>query len=176
LDDQEISTLQNPCTQECHGKLKGISKFPEYSVWRHMISRCYNPKDISYKYYGGRGIQVCGRWKHCFQNFIEDMGRRPVDHLSKFTLERINNDGNYEPENCKWLLQEEQWLNRRKADSYKSTIQYDQITCQGIGCTNKIIPTRKNQLFHSDVCRKRFWKIARAIGAKVLTSLKNEIS
>jgi hypothetical protein len=76
-----------------------------------MIKRCTKPRTAGFKYYGGRGIRVCERWKS-FENFLADMGRRPAPNLS---LDRINNDGNYEPSNCRWATALEQVHNRRPA-------------------------------------------------------------
>lgn len=83
---------------------------PEYSVWAGMIGRCCNPFNTNYSNYGGRGIKVCERWRHSFQNFLDDIGKRPSP---LYSLERINNDGNYTLSNCKWATRQEQNINRR---------------------------------------------------------------
>lgn len=85
------------------------SSTPEYRAWAGMLKRCKNPKDIGYKNYGGRGITVCVRWES-FDNFLNDMGRKPV---ASYSLDRKNNDGNYEPSNCRWASRHEQAGNRR---------------------------------------------------------------
>lgn len=79
-----------------------------YRSWRGMKERCLNPNNSHYKNYGGRGIKVCERWME-FLSFLEDMGERP----SHKTLDRINNDGNYEPANCRWATDREQRANKR---------------------------------------------------------------
>ena len=83
----------------------------EYSSWAQMKNRCNNPKDPNYKRYGGRGISICSEWNslHGFKQFYIDMGPRPQGK----TLDRINNDGNYEPSNCKWSTRLEQANNTR---------------------------------------------------------------
>lgn len=91
-----------------HGAyMNGVEK-PEHYVWRSMMSRCYNPNTENYKYYGARGIKVCKRW-HDYRNFISDMGERPSKEHS---LDRINNNSDYKPSNCKWSTRSEQQKNK----------------------------------------------------------------
>lgn len=82
----------------------------EYNSWTMMKQRCYNPNRPDYKNYGGRGIKVCQRWLESFNNFYQDMGIRPPNH----TLDRVNNDRDYCPENCKWSNRSEQNSNQRR--------------------------------------------------------------
>jgi hypothetical protein len=81
----------------------------EYRAWMAMKTRCLNRNTKAFKDYGGRGITICPRWLDSFENFLADMGKRP-DGLS---LDRMNNDGNYEPGNCRWATRREQRLNCR---------------------------------------------------------------
>jgi hypothetical protein len=88
----------------------GLSKSPEYQVWRAMRSRCLSDNDPRYHDYGGRGITVCDRWNNSFEAFIEDMGMRPSNDL---TLERIDNEKGYFPANCRWATWSDQIRNQR---------------------------------------------------------------
>ena len=86
----------------------GMCGTPEYRAWGGMIQRCTNPKDRTFKNYGGRDIQVCDRWRK-FTNFFSDMGLRPEG----LSIDRINNNGNYEKSNCRWATWIEQNNNKR---------------------------------------------------------------
>jgi DNA-binding NtrC family response regulator len=80
-----------------------------YGVWTSMKNRCRNPKVTAYKYYGGRGIKVCERWLS-FENFFSDMGPAPS---KKHNIDRIDNDGDYKPANCRWATAKQQRENQR---------------------------------------------------------------
>jgi hypothetical protein len=108
-----------------HGHARGHAMSVEYHTWHGMKSRCQNPNGSGYVRYGGRGIAVCERWcgEHGFENFLADMGPRPSPRHS---LDRINNNGPYSPENCRWATQREQV---RNTSANRILTAFDQSKC-----------------------------------------------
>jgi len=97
------------CLQKESTTRHGYSRSPEHRCWKSMLQRCYDNSCRAYPWYGGRGIQVCDRWRESFDNFLMDMGTRPDGH----SIERIDYNGDYCPSNCKWITIAEQSRNRR---------------------------------------------------------------
>jgi len=101
--------IRNP--QHPSRYIHGETNTKEYHCWNGMMQRCYREDHISYKYYGGRGITVFKRW-HKYRNFLADMGRKPSDNYS---IDRIDVNGNYTPNNCRWVTLDVQARNKRRS-------------------------------------------------------------
>ena len=107
----------------------GMSKTKFYLCWKNMILRCTNKKATGYKNYGGRGIKVCKRWRK-FENFRDDMLSKYLKHAEEWsahqtTLDRIDNEGNYCPKNCRWATWKDQILNKRKPAKINRKSKYE---------------------------------------------------
>lgn len=101
---------QLAATQQAGRGTHHMSGTKEFRTWCAIRTRCNNPANKTYVHYGGRGIKVCDRWLESFENFFEDMGYAPS---SQYTIERVDNDGNYAPDNCVWATNKEQSRNKR---------------------------------------------------------------
>ncbi len=139
------------CKIELHG-MYGIS---EYITWQQFKGRCYNKKHKQYFRYGGRGIAVCNRWKNSFFAFYADMGLRP---FPKAQIDRIDNDGNYEPGNCRWTTSAQNCRNRSnnkltlsKVKKIRELYDGNRITQKQLGNTFKINPSLISRIVNNKI-------------------------
>ena len=119
-------------------KTHGDSRYKLYSIWCGMLQRCLNPKRDNYIYYGGRGITVCDRWRK-YENFKDDMGQSYFEGAS---IDRIDVNGNYCPENCRWVKMRDQFSNRR--NKIRVIMQGKEIT---VDEASKILGISKRTLY-----------------------------
>lgn len=135
-----------------HGEARRGANSVEFEAWSGMRKRCANPNKHDWERYGGRGITVCDRWLNSFQNFLDDMGRRPSKNHS---IDRIDNSKGYSPENCRWATRIDQQRNRR---SNRMLTHKGQTLCvvawsEIVGNSSKTILNRLN----------RGWTVAMAL-------------
>lgn len=117
------STGCRSCGNTKHGNDRPGKQSPEYSAWAQAKNRCRSTSDPQWKNYGGRGIEMCDRWADSFELFLLDMGKRPNGVMPSgraiYSIDRYpNNDGNYEPGNCRWATAKMQSANKRHANQY----------------------------------------------------------
>lgn len=110
-------TVSCGCLRKEKARVHGMAKTSEYSAWSEAKARCYNPKNKCFQHYGERGIRVCSEWLHSFETFLKDMGPRPSRTHS---LDRIDVNGNYCKENCRWADPETQQRNKRTSKNNTS--------------------------------------------------------
>lgn len=141
-----------------HGHCRNEKSTTTYRIWSGMIARCTNKKCLNWESYGGKGVKVCDRWR-IFDNFLADMGERPP----KMSIDRINNDGDYEPSNCKWATDIEQHRNR--SDNVFWTYNGETLTISGWAEKLGI-----NRHTLADRVRKSKWSIEKALTTPIMES------
>lgn len=138
-------------------KKHDMTKTTEYTAWINMKYRCYNKKSLNYDNYGGRGIIVSGEWKDDFIQFYKDIGERPS---KKHSIDRLDNDGDYTKDNCKWATQKEQCRNKRNNLTYKGECAID--ASERLGGGKDLVTARIN---------KHNWDIHEAFTAPIFRRL-----
>ena len=118
--EQQLAQWEQKQKQRLSNKKESVKKHPLYFTWQGIRKRCYSPTYAKYKNYGGRGIKMCDAWYNSFEQFCKDMGDKPD---KDYSIDRINNDGDYEPSICRWATRLEQQNNKRntKKDNYFNT-------------------------------------------------------
>jgi hypothetical protein len=137
-----------------HGHSAGGKVSLTYTSWGHLVSRCTNKNNAEYGNYGGRGIKVCDRWR-VFENFLEDMGERPT---SSYTIDRIDNNKGYGPENCRWANKKQQTRNRNNTLSVETVRTIKRLFSGGL--TKKDIALEVGVPYNRvvDITLGRSWK------------------
>lgn len=140
-----------------HCKMLSAKFRKEYLTWQNIKARCKQKKLRCYPSYGGRGIKVCSTWINDFEKFLKDMGRAPTP---KHTIDRINNDGNYEPSNCRWATRDEQAFNTSKNVFFEHNGKRMSITQWSVylGGAPQLVRTRLT----------KGWDLERALSTPVL--------
>lgn len=137
------------------GKRHGLSHLPEHRVWYGIIERCERKEVPCYKNYGGRGISVCERWRTSFLNFYEDMGARPSP---LHQIDRIDNDGNYEPSNCRWVTRRENNRNKRGLKMTKESVkEFRDLLSKGVSVYKLSQIYGMSYTNAKDIAKRRIW-------------------
>ena len=158
----EIGNIKSGNTRSCGCKRKNVTSkrsithnmvtSSEYSTWCGIKRRCLDKNNPAYRNYGGRGIKICDRWLESFENFIEDMGRKPTP---KHSIDRIDNNGNYELSNCRWATSKEQNNNKRN-NIFITINNYRLLLSEACILHNKPLNLVKNRI-------RRGWNIIDAL-------------
>lgn len=153
-------------------KTHGNRNHPLYQTWIDIRRRCNNPKRPEYRNYGARGIQICERWNNSFHAFLEDMGEKPS---SRHSIDRINNDGDYEPANCRWATVSEQHNNTRRNVIVIGGLNIRQAA-KTLGISEHAIVKRHRNGRQIDAERNAFIRRGECVSsAKLTTELVSEI-
>lgn len=150
---------------QTHGK----SQSKEYKTWQRIHQRCHNPKMTDYDKYGGRGIKVCWRWYCSFERFYEDIGDAPSKHHS---IDRINTNGHYSPENCRWATKKRQARNKRNNNIliYKGEIKSIMEWSEETGLSAPALYCRKKRGWNTEkILTKPLQKVERIFSIFGLT-------
>lgn len=144
-------------TNHIHGHC-GAKPSATYNTWLDMKKRCIRKWHHDYKWYGGRGIKVCDRWLNDFSAFLADMGEKPAG----LTLDRINNDGNYEPGNCRWATRAEQAANKRRGGGMGPGVKVIEFAgeAMSVGDWDKKLGLKQGGIWHR---LNNGWPLERAL-------------